>query len=511
MIPFLPGETAPSARPPGRRDETPGDPSRSDGPAEGSAFARLLGEMDAAASPPPPAEPAAEAETDMMPRQSTALDAGAGDPSIAATLPSLAAASPGDGSRRAGDPTDAPMPRTALSSIPWAARLAIAESAGRAAPAAPPDQTEAQAATDGDAVADMTARGRATGPAAAGAPPLGDAATRALRGPAGALPDQAGTIPPQLVGTRPDQQHAVTPAGASRAEPATLAAAATGAAGASEALPTPAATAPTAAAGSRETGAAAPTPGSAEKTVARGAELRSETVRERRLAAREAARNGETSGDGRDGRGADVARAEARSTAPATAADQTRVASIDAAQSFDASSGDSAAHLHGDAPDHPGAISAERTSHEPGSRAAAAAPSHALPAPRQIALAVAELGEGQTEIRLSPEELGRVRLTVSSHDTSVVVQIAAERPETADILRRAAEQLSQDLSDLGYREVSIEFRFGPGADAPRQRTGAGRQGRRRPSRAPVEPAAPRARMMPPPGPRLAAGHLDIRL
>ncbi|WP_157236507.1 flagellar hook-length control protein FliK [Wenxinia marina] len=106
--------------------------------------------------------------------------------------------------------------------------------------------------------------------------------------------------------------------------------------------------------------------------------------------------------------------------------------------------------------------------------AAALKPDLPPPPARQIALTVADLREGQTEIRLSPEELGRVRLTVASAEGAVSIQIVADRPETAEQLRRSADQLARDLSDLGYRSVDVEVR----GDGDNGSDGRGRDGAR---------------------------------
>ena len=68
-----------------------------------------------------------------------------------------------------------------------------------------------------------------------------------------------------------------------------------------------------------------------------------------------------------------------------------------------------------------------------------------------------------TEIALNPEELGRVRLRMTSVDQSITLQILAERPETNDLLRRHIEVLAQEFRALGYD--SISFSFGGGKDA----------------------------------------------
>ncbi|MBU2956181.1 flagellar hook-length control protein FliK [Paracoccus sp. 1_MG-2023] len=81
----------------------------------------------------------------------------------------------------------------------------------------------------------------------------------------------------------------------------------------------------------------------------------------------------------------------------------------------------------------------------------------ARPVARQIAEAVVTTREGETEIALAPEELGRLRLVMSGPDRGHVT-IFAERPETLDLVRRNADLLTQTLADAGIEQGSFEFR-----------------------------------------------------
>ncbi|MBL4813634.1 MAG: flagellar hook-length control protein FliK [Rhodobacteraceae bacterium] len=62
-----------------------------------------------------------------------------------------------------------------------------------------------------------------------------------------------------------------------------------------------------------------------------------------------------------------------------------------------------------------------------------------------------------TEIMLTPEELGRVRLSLHSVGDKVVVMIAAERPETVELMRRHMDELERELRAEGFEDVSFEF------------------------------------------------------
>lgn len=67
------------------------------------------------------------------------------------------------------------------------------------------------------------------------------------------------------------------------------------------------------------------------------------------------------------------------------------------------------------------------------------------------------MGERPVEISLSPEELGRVRMTMSPGDGGLTLTIVAEREETLTLLRRHMDMLGAELRDLGF--LNLTFRF----------------------------------------------------
>lgn len=87
----------------------------------------------------------------------------------------------------------------------------------------------------------------------------------------------------------------------------------------------------------------------------------------------------------------------------------------------------------------------------------------------RLAAAISQFPDRPVEITLSPEELGRVRLTLTTHDGALTMMIQADQPETLDLMRRNIESLAQDFRDLGYQELS--FSFGQDRD-PRHPPGA---------------------------------------
>lgn len=79
---------------------------------------------------------------------------------------------------------------------------------------------------------------------------------------------------------------------------------------------------------------------------------------------------------------------------------------------------------------------------------------------QQLVDAARVLPDRPVELSLNPEELGRVRMTLVTGDSSISVALTAERPETADLLRRHIEMLSQEFRQLGYRDISFSFAGG---------------------------------------------------
>ena len=70
--------------------------------------------------------------------------------------------------------------------------------------------------------------------------------------------------------------------------------------------------------------------------------------------------------------------------------------------------------------------------------------------------------DGTVEVKLAPEELGRVHMTVSQSEADVTITVVVERPETLDLMRRHADILSTELRQAGFERLS--FSFGQGGD-----------------------------------------------
>lgn len=76
---------------------------------------------------------------------------------------------------------------------------------------------------------------------------------------------------------------------------------------------------------------------------------------------------------------------------------------------------------------------------------------------RQVAEAVVTARDDVIEIALAPEELGKIRMVMSTSEHNPHVTIWVERPEVLDQLRRNATILQECLGDAGMADASFEF------------------------------------------------------
>ena len=78
----------------------------------------------------------------------------------------------------------------------------------------------------------------------------------------------------------------------------------------------------------------------------------------------------------------------------------------------------------------------------------------------QVVEAIARLPDGAVEVRLNPEELGRIRLSLVPGEGGLLVQIAAEQASTLDLIRRHIDVLQSELRASGYSGLSFSFTDG---------------------------------------------------
>jgi hypothetical protein len=79
---------------------------------------------------------------------------------------------------------------------------------------------------------------------------------------------------------------------------------------------------------------------------------------------------------------------------------------------------------------------------------------------RQLAEAMQRFPDRPIEVALNPEELGRVRMSISAIETGITVTVLAERPETLDMMRRHIDQLAREFQAIGYENINFAFSEG---------------------------------------------------
>ncbi len=85
----------------------------------------------------------------------------------------------------------------------------------------------------------------------------------------------------------------------------------------------------------------------------------------------------------------------------------------------------------------------------------------------QLVQTLSQRPDGTTEIALSPDELGHVRVTLQAdaqNPDRIVLMLTFDRPETLDLFRRHADQLAEALRDAGFAGADIGFGRSDGGD-----------------------------------------------
>ncbi|WP_116597634.1 flagellar hook-length control protein FliK [Primorskyibacter marinus] len=76
---------------------------------------------------------------------------------------------------------------------------------------------------------------------------------------------------------------------------------------------------------------------------------------------------------------------------------------------------------------------------------------------RQIVEAIHRAADNRVEIRLNPDELGRVQIQMTTTEAGIVMSVISERPETTELLRRHIDLLAQEFEGMGYSEMEFTF------------------------------------------------------
>ena len=128
-----------------------------------------------------------------------------------------------------------------------------------------------------------------------------------------------------------------------------------------------------------------------------------------------------------------------------------------------------------------------------------------VPAPLAAALSdlLMRRTDGPVELTLSPEELGRVRLSLSPDEDGLHVTVQVERGDTLDLLRRNSDLLLQEIRAQGFSGATFSF-SGWAGDRPEQRAPSGPDASRPGLTSNPDVSAP-------PGSLSPAAGLDLRL
>lgn len=81
----------------------------------------------------------------------------------------------------------------------------------------------------------------------------------------------------------------------------------------------------------------------------------------------------------------------------------------------------------------------------------------ARPVLTQLVQAAKSAIDGMVEVKLSPEELGRVRLAMTTTEGGMTVLVTAERAETLDLIRRNIDLFEADLAEQGFTNLNFSF------------------------------------------------------
>lgn len=128
----------------------------------------------------------------------------------------------------------------------------------------------------------------------------------------------------------------------------------------------------------------------------------------------------------------------------------------------------------------------------------------------QIAQTVTQGGSRSLDVTLQPEELGRLRISMSSEHGALAVTLQADRPETLDLIRRHIDLFAEELRRLGHGSVGFSFQHGSPGGGGAQPGAAMTPPGGEPSTLPAD-IAPEATLTPAPVPLAPRAGIDIRI
>ncbi|MEL6768318.1 MAG: flagellar hook-length control protein FliK [Pseudomonadota bacterium] len=70
---------------------------------------------------------------------------------------------------------------------------------------------------------------------------------------------------------------------------------------------------------------------------------------------------------------------------------------------------------------------------------------------------VQKLADGRVEVHLEPPELGRVEIAFDFGEDGLRATLTSDRPGTADLVRRHADMLLQQLRAAGFENATLDL------------------------------------------------------
>lgn len=91
------------------------------------------------------------------------------------------------------------------------------------------------------------------------------------------------------------------------------------------------------------------------------------------------------------------------------------------------------------------------------------------PLAAEVVRLIQAIPDGPVVLTLSPRDLGTLQFEVTQTDRGLHIQLAVDKPETFDLLRRQADELLADLRQAGFSGASLSFTWGGAQDSPAAR------------------------------------------
>lgn len=86
----------------------------------------------------------------------------------------------------------------------------------------------------------------------------------------------------------------------------------------------------------------------------------------------------------------------------------------------------------------------------------------------QISAAIGQTAVNDIEIRLDPEELGKLRIMLTPKEGGYDVMIIADRDQTLELMKRNAAALSDQFEEMAYEGSTLNFASSGNSEQPQE-------------------------------------------